>query len=120
MKVFTVKLKELIGTSDSPQSWDPRDLLFEAQRHFLEKLFDQPDIRGRKATVEVPHDGTPIQFKCEISLRNNPYTTISRIVDADWGEFEVKSVHIREADEHDVSWIKVTFNVDTAREEDGE
>lgn len=112
MKVFTAKLKQLIGTKGKPVSWAPRDLLFEAQRPFLVRLFDHPDIRRREVKVEVPNDGGPILFKCEVSLRNNPHTTISRIADADWGDFDVKAVRIRESDEQDLTWLKATFVVD--------
>ena len=112
MKIFTARPKQLIGTADRPVSWAPRDLLFEAQRHFLERLFDSSDIRGREVKVEVPNDGGPILFKCEVSLRNNPHTTISYIADADWGDFDVKAVRIRESDEHDLAWLDVTFVVD--------
>ena len=112
MKIFAAKLKQLIGTADRPVSWAPRDLLFEAQRHFLERLFDSSDIRGREVKVEAPNDGGPILFKCEVSLRNNPHTTISHIADADWGDFDVKAVRIRESDEHDLTWLGVTFVVD--------
>ena len=112
MKIFTAKLRQLIGTKDHTVSWAPRDLLFEAQRHFLERLFDSSDIRGREVRVEVPNDGGPILFKCKVSLRDNPHTTISCIADADWGDFDVKAVRIREADEHDLAWLDVTFVVD--------
>ena len=89
-----------------------RNRLFEAQRHFLERLFDSPDIRGHKVKVEVPNDGGPILFKCEVSLRNNPHKTISHIADSYWGDFDVKAVRIRESDEHDLIWLDVTFVVD--------
>lgn len=115
MKIFMKKLKDLLGTRDHPQSWAPRDLLFEAQRPFLEKMFDSPGIRQGKVTVEVPNDGGPILFKCDVSLRTNPHDTLSRLVDRDWGDFEVKAVRIREADEHDLVWIKVTLVVVLSR-----
>lgn len=114
MKIFMAKLRDLVGTGRNPQPWAPRDLLFRAQRHFLERMFDLPGIRRQKVSVEVPDDGGAILFKCEVSLRSNPYATITGIAQNDWGgEFEVKAVRIREADEHDPTWLKVTFVVDT-------
>ena len=65
MRVFTAKLKQLIGTKDHPVSWAPRNLLFEAQRHFLERLFSSQDIRRREVKVEIPDDGGPILLKTD-------------------------------------------------------
>ena len=89
-----------------------RNRLFAAQRHFLERLFDSSGIRGREVRVEAPNDGGPILFKCKVSLRDNPHTAVSCIADADWGDFDVKAVRIREADEHDLAWLDVTCIVD--------
>ena len=112
MITFIAKLRSILGTERSPMSMAPREVLFEAQRHFLEKLFDlQNRVQGRKADIEVPADGGPIAFRCRISLRNEPYETISRIVGADWGYFKVTNMRIREH-EDGLEWLDVTFLVD--------
>lgn len=113
MKVFIAKLRDIIGTERHPVSMAPRDVLFEHQRHFLEKHFDTKGVRHGSLMVDVPKDGSPILFRCDISTRMEAYNTVSRIVEADWGDFTVRKVFFANADKDgkDYDWLKASFFV---------
>lgn len=114
MKTFIAKLKDIVGTERHPVSMSPRDVLFGPQRRFLEKIFDTAGIRNRSVDIEVPQDGGPIVFRCDISTRVNVHTVIDHVVYADWGDFEVKRIHVACADKdgRDYDWFSVSFFVD--------
>ena len=112
MKVFIAKLRDLIGTELNPVSIAPRDVLFRPQRRLLERIFDTDGVRSLH--VEVPTDGSPIVFRCDISTHVNVYRTIDHIVNADWGDFEVMRFLVSNADKDgkDYDWIRVSFFVE--------
>lgn len=114
MKIFTCKLRDLVGTASHPVSMAPRDVLFRSQRQFLEKIFDITGVRFKRADVEVPTDGSPIVFRCDISTHANVYHTIANIVEAHWGDFEVKRFSVSNVDKDgkDYNWIRVSFFVE--------
>ena len=95
-------------------SWAPRDVLFTAQRHFLEKIFNIGGIRFQHADVEIPLDGKPIVFRCDISTHEDVYGRINHIVNADWGDFEIKRFSFSNADKNGqiYDWIRVSFFIE--------
>ena len=114
MKMFITKLRDLVGTERNPISLAPRDVLFNAQRRFLEKIFNIGGVRFRHADVEIPPDGKPIVFRCDISTHEDVYLTIDHIVNADWGDFEIKRFSVSNADKNGQAydWIRVSFFVE--------
>lgn len=114
MKVFSIKLKDLVGTARHPVSLAPRDVLFNAQRRFLEKIFNIGGVRFQHADVEVPPDGKPIVFRCDISTHEGVYQRIDHIVNSDWGDFEIKRLSVSNADKNGQAydWIRVSFFIE--------
>lgn len=116
MKIFRVKLRDLIGTNRNPQSWAPRDILLNAQLRFLEKNFHVVGVKGHKAEVDAPKDGSPITFTCEVSTRENVHHVIDHIVEGDWGDFRVKELTVWNEDSR-YDWLKVRFFVECTSSE---
>lgn len=114
MKTFSAKLRDLVGTPRHPVSWAPRDVLFNAQRRFLEKIFNIGGVRFQHADVEIPSDGKPIVFRCDISTHEDVYGRINHIVNADWGDFEIKRFSFSNADKNGqiYDWIRVSFFIE--------
>lgn len=94
-----------------------RNRLFEAQRHFLEKMFDHRGLRNRRVTV--PDDnGKPIVFEFEVNLdEGRPFATIISITEGDWGSFEVKDASYGDSEDGNMRWLKVSLMVDLRGEE---
>lgn len=88
-----------------------RNRLFEAQRHFLEKILDYRGLRNRRVTV--PDDnGKPIVFGFEVNLdAGSPFSTIISITESDWGAFEVKDASYGDPADGNMRWLKVSLTV---------
>ena len=93
-----------------------RNRLFEAQRHFLEKILDHRGLRNRRVTV--PDDnGRPIVFGFEVNLdEGSPFSTIISITEGDWGAFKVKDTSYGNPEDGNMRWLKVSLMVDLRRE----
>lgn len=94
-----------------------RNRMFEAQRHFLEKMFDHRGLRNRRVTV--PDDnGKPIVFEFEVNLdEGRPFATIIDITGGDWGSFEVKDASYGDPEDGNMRWLKVSLEVDLRGDE---
>lgn len=94
-----------------------RNRLFEAQRHFLEKMFDHMGLRNRRVTV--PDDnGKPIVFEFEVNLdEGRPFAPIISITEGDWGAFEVKDASYGDPEDGNMRWLKVSLEVDLRGDE---
>ena len=94
-----------------------RNRLFEAQRHFLEKILDYRGLRNRRVTV--PDDnGKPIVFGFEVNLdAGSPFAAIISITESDWGAFEVKDASYGNPEDGDIRWLKVSLEVDLRSDE---
>ena len=88
-----------------------RNRLFEAQRHFLEKMFDHRGLRNRRVTV--PDDnGKPVMFWFEVNLdEGSPFSTIIGVTEGDWGSFEVKDVSYGDPEDGNMRWLKVSLAI---------
>ena len=94
-----------------------RNRLFEAQRHFLEKILDYRGLRNRRVTV--PDDnGKPIVFGFEVNLdAGRPFAAIISITESDWGAFEVKDASYGNPEDGNMRWLKVSLEVDLRSDE---
>lgn len=94
-----------------------RNRLFEAQRHFLEKMFEHEGLRNLKVTV--PDDNSkPIVFEFEVNLdEGRPFAPIISITEGDWGAFEVKDASYGDPEDGNMRWLKVSLEVDLRGDE---